>query len=85
MALDKALLMRNLRAILEDHQRRLLLDLASYVDQFFATAPPPAEKRTQRTPFDPEDVLKAMQIEEVEKDAAEAKAEVAPEPSEESN
>lgn len=48
--MDKTLVTRNLRAILEDHQRRLFLDLASYVDQQLAESLP--SPRLKRTRFD---------------------------------
>eukprot|EP00435_Cladocopium_sp_Y103_P002855 s333_g1.t1 len=52
-AMDKTLVTRNLRAILEDHQRRLFLDLASYVDQqLTASASPSSPRGPKRTRFD---------------------------------
>ena len=53
----KTSVIKNVHGIIEDHQRRLFLDLASYVDQQLSkhlTERPRSEKRTR---FDSDDVI----------------------------
>ena len=53
----KTSVIKNVHGIIEDHQRRLFLDLASYVDQQLSklTERPRSEKRTR---FDSDDVIR---------------------------